>query len=133
MTVQTMTVHPPARDGAVNIVLHLDRSNAFVRIAGDVDMSDAATLAEAYDQLAWARPHAVCLDLADVTFAGSTLVNFIVRLQNAMAEGTRFAVCRATPMALRVLTVCRLASRLEISARLPDDWPQPAATASPSP
>ncbi len=123
-----MTVHPLARDGAISIVVRQRRDTAFVRIAGDVDPSGSAALTEANDALVQAGPSIVWLDLAEVTFAGSTLVNFIVRLRNAMKDGTRLTVCRATPMALRVMTVCGLQRRLEFTDQIPDDWPQAAAT-----
>lgn len=125
MTVQTMTAFSGQRDTAISILFDAPRSSAFVRLSGDVDLSDTPTLTAAYDQVVKARPQVIWLDLAEVTFAGSTLVNFLLRLRNALPEETRFAVCRPTWIASRVLTVCHLENRMQIHDTLPDNWPHP--------
>lgn len=127
MMVHTVTAFSVQRDAAIIIDLDPVKSSAFLSISGDVDLSDSVTLDAAHDQVLQAAPRVVCLDLAGVTFAGSTLVNFLLRLRNALPEETRFAVCRPTLMALRVLTVCHLESRMAICPLLPDDWPEPVA------
>ncbi len=129
MTVQTLTASSGQRDAAISIQRDAVGSTAFLRMSGDVDLSDSVTLDGAHDLIVQAPPRVVWLDLADVTFAGSTLVNFLLRLRNALPEETRFAICRPTLMALRVLTVCHLENRMSICDRLPDDWPEPVAVA----
>jgi anti-anti-sigma factor len=81
---------------------------ACVRIVGEVDLAAESALADAANQLSVAAPRVVFIDLAAVTFGGSTLVTFLVRVLNAVPNGLSLVLCRPTPMVHRVISLTSL-------------------------
>jgi anti-anti-sigma factor len=80
---------------------------ACVCIAGEVDLAAESALADAANQLSVAAPRVVFIDLAAVTFGGSTLVTFLVRVLNVI-PGLSLVLCRPTPMVRRVISLTSL-------------------------
>ena len=98
---------------------------ACVCLAGDVDLAAESALVDAANQLSLAAPRVVFLDLAAVTFGGSTLVTFLVRVLNTIPYGLSLVLCRPTPMVRRVISL----TSLDLLATVRDDPPpQWAAT-----
>jgi len=80
----------------------------WIRLIGAVEMGSAPALSRAVDRVREVRPRRVLIDLAGVTFAGSVLVNFLVRVHTA---GCRCRICllRAGPMSRVAVTATGLA------------------------
>ena len=62
----------------------------WIRLVGAVEMDAEATLDMAIDRVQNLGPRTVLIDLAGVTFAGSALVRFLIRVHTA-APTRRFA------------------------------------------
>jgi anti-anti-sigma regulatory factor len=74
-------------------------------LSGDIDLPARPLLADAVSQIARTPLRLIVVDLAAVTYAGSTLVHFLTRLHNAAPADTRISVSRPTPIARLVLQV----------------------------
>jgi anti-anti-sigma factor len=95
-----------------------------VQIAGDVDLADALALGVAARQLLDADASVIYVDLAGVTFIGSTLVGFLVDIGNAEGRARRPVVlCRPTRMACKVIQMTGLDNFATVRPDLPLDWP----------
>lgn len=92
-----------------------------VHLAGDLDLAAEPALDDAVARIAALAPRTVVVDLAAVTFACTTLANFIVALYHALPGGTPLLLCRPPPLTRRVL---ELAS-MEMIATVRDDLPPP--------
>lgn len=106
----------------VAVSVRASDATAYVRLAGEVDFADTIALAGAADQLHAAAPSTVVLDLAAVTFADSTLVNFVVRIYNRMPNGARLLLCRPTPLTRRILAVTSIDTIAVRCENLPPQW-----------
>ena len=97
-----------------------DSSVDYVQIVGDVDLADCHALGLAARQLIEADARIIYVDLGDVTFMGSTLVEFLVHVGNANGGVRRSLVlCRPTPMARRVIHMTRLDQLASVRPDLP--------------
>jgi WhiB family transcriptional regulator, redox-sensing transcriptional regulator len=92
----------------------------YVRIRGDVDMSDSLGLAA--QRLIAANAGLVYVDLGGITFMGSTLASFLVRVANSGRARRNLVLCRPTPMALRVIQLTGLDKLANVRSDLPL-WP----------
>lgn len=81
-----------------------ERGGVQVRLSGVIDMVSHAALGAAADQVAAATPETVVVDLAEVTFACSSLANFIARLHRMMPD-TALTVCHCSPMVDRIFAM----------------------------
>ncbi|WP_073258360.1 STAS domain-containing protein [Cryptosporangium aurantiacum] len=72
-------------------------------LVGDVDTAATRLLSDAVDWLADDRAPVVLIDLAAVTYAGSALLNFLVRLFQVMPADTEVILWRPSPRANFVL------------------------------
>lgn len=106
-----------------------DSSVDFVRIVGDVDLSDSTALGLAARQLIDADADVLYVDLGDTTFMGSTLVAFLVQVRNNDRHGRTLVLCRPTSMALRVIQMTGLSKIAAVRPDLPNHWPQQASEA----
>ncbi|MGX6603238.1 STAS domain-containing protein [Micromonosporaceae bacterium Da 78-11] len=73
------------------------------------------TLTPAVQQIGEASPHTIAVDLAGVTFGGSTLVNFLARAHQSAPSGCRLLLSRPTPMIRTVLRITRMAEIATVS------------------
>ncbi|MET8152487.1 hypothetical protein ACIBSW_22660 [Actinoplanes sp. NPDC049668] len=83
---------------------------AHVCLTGDIDLAASAVLSATIDWLTALAPVSVLVDLADVTFACSTLPNFVVRIRRAVPDGTELVLWRARPATGWVLRVTDMAT-----------------------
>ena len=98
----------------------------YVRILGDVDLSEADELDRAAAQLQDGGGGGICVDLGGITFMDSTLVQFLEDLGDGGAG--RLVICRPGPMATRLIHLTGLDTVASVRADLPPNWPnQPAA------
>ena len=106
----TLSITRP-EDGAVD----------YVRIVGDVDLSDAEELARAAAELQIGAGAGVCVDLGGTTFMDSTLVQFLADLGDDSAR--HLVICRPGPMASRLIHLTGLDTVASVRADLPSHWP----------
>ena len=97
----------------------------YVRIAGDVDVTNEPALARAASWLSTEAPHTVFVDLGGITFAGATLVTFLVRVINAIPPGSSLVLCRPTPNMRRVLWLMSMHLIATLRDGLPPHWLMP--------
>jgi hypothetical protein len=116
----------------LSITTSVDRSADFVRILGDVDLSDSHALGLAARQLIDADASIIYVDLGGTTFMGSTLVAFLVQLGNNGRTLRPLVLCRPTSAALRVIHMTGLDELASIRSDLPDAWPEGAAEPDPT-
>jgi anti-anti-sigma factor len=106
----------------ISITASPDGSVDYVRIRGDVDLSDARELGVAAQRLIVANAGLVYVDLGGVTFMGSTLVGFLVHITNSGRVRRPLVLCRPTPMARRVIDLTDLGKLATLRSDLPS-WP----------
>jgi anti-anti-sigma factor len=102
-----------------------------VRLAGDVDLAGEAELASLADTLAAAHCHLVHIDLDAVTFAGSSLLNFVSRLTGRLPRQATISLCRPSAMTRQLIELGGLHGVATVRPDLPADWIAPWAAASP--
>lgn len=87
-----------------------------VRVTGEVDASSSGELAAVLDRLIDARPSAVAVDMAGVTFIDSSGLKVLVTAQRRLVEtGGELRVIHLSPAVDRLLTLCGLHSVLGVS------------------
>ena len=92
---------------------------AQVSLSGDVDPAAVAELAAVIDTVSAATVSSVLVDVADVTFADSTLLNFCVLLRAVLPAGRALAVCRPAPMTRWIIEEAGLDRILTLRDDLP--------------
>jgi anti-anti-sigma factor len=106
----------------ISITASPDGSVVFVRIRGEVDLSDARELGRAAQRLIAANAGLVYVDLCGITFMGSTMIGFLVHIADSGRVRRQLILCRPTPMARRVIGLTDLAKLATLRADLPS-WP----------
>lgn len=109
----------------ISITASPDGSVDYVRIQGDVDLSDSRELGLAAQRLIVGNAGPVYIDLGGVTFMGSTLVGFLVHVVSTGRVRRPMVLCRPTPMARRVISFTDLDKLATLRADLPS-WPDDA-------
>jgi anti-anti-sigma factor len=118
-----MTIYSQAQM-RLSITRSADNSADFVRIIGDVDLSDSRALGLAARQLIDAEGSVVYVDLAGTTFMGSTLVAFLVHVGSNGKDRRPLVLCRPSPMAVRVIHMTGLDELATVRPDLPSLWPE---------
>lgn len=101
----------------ITVVVPAHRAWARVCVEGEVDLAAETALVGAVERLATSGAAAVHVDIAAVTFAGSTLPNFLARVHDHLPEAALF-VCHPTPLHQRILEVTGLS---DVAPRCPGD------------
>lgn len=87
-----------------------DDRRAHVRLAGEIDMASCSVLSKTVDWLTTLAPVSVLVDLAELTFACSTLPNFVVRVRQALPDDAELILWRARPATEWLLRVTDMAT-----------------------
>jgi anti-anti-sigma regulatory factor len=105
-----------------------DSTVAFVRIVGDVDMTDTGALDAAARQLLAVPASVTYVDLGGASLVGSTLVAFLLHLADVRGAIRRpLVLCRPTLLGRKVIRITGLDKVAEIWPDLPSDWPAAVA------
>ena len=88
--------HNDGHDFTIITIISADQAGAVVTLAGDLDIDAWPELDDAIHRLADAAPDTVIIDVAAVTFVGSVLANFLVRVRQAVPATSALAVSRPT-------------------------------------
>jgi anti-anti-sigma factor len=115
----------PSGKLAIIMAVSADQYAVCVRLAGDVDLAGEADLASLVDNLAATRCRLVYIDLHSITFAGSTLINFLVRLSRRLPGHTSMTLCRPNAMTRQLIELTRVDKVAAVCADLPADWTAP--------
>jgi WhiB family redox-sensing transcriptional regulator len=107
---------------SLSITASPDGSVDYVRIVGEVDLSDSRALGGAAQRLITANAGLVCVDLGGITFMGSTLAGFLIHVANSGRARRNMVLCRPTAMALRVIQMTGLDKLASVRPDLPL-WP----------
>jgi anti-anti-sigma factor len=107
----------------LSITSGADSSIDFVRILGDVDMSDTEQLGLAARKLNGDNASAVYVDLAGTTYMGSTLLGFLAHLGDDGNARRPLVLCRPTPAARRMIHITGLDEVATVRPDLPRRWP----------
>ena len=102
-------------DCTVTITEASVKNRACVRIVGELDTAAAPVLASSIRQLSRMSPERVVVDVADVTFAGSALPNFLATLHGKLPPGCSLVVRHPRPMLRRVLLAAGMTQIVSIS------------------
>ena len=109
-----------------------DSSVDFVRILGDVDLSDTEQLCLAARRLSSDNASAVYVDLAGTTYMGSTLLGFLTRLGTDGLARRPLVLCRPSAAARRMIHLTGLDERATVRPDLPRQWPADARESDPA-
>ena len=99
-------------------------SVVFVRIIGDVDLSDTEALDLAARQLLEAPGSITYVDLGGASLVGSTLIAFLMHLADVRGRIQRpLVLCRPSSLGRKVIRITGLDQVAEVQPDLPSDWP----------
>ena len=113
---------PPINNLVITFAQSRDDHTVCVSIAGDVDMAGEAQLAFAARQLAATCCTRVYIDLKAITFAGSTLINFLFRLSTHLPGNASLTLCRPGMMTVQLIELTGLSQFATVRADLPAEW-----------
>ncbi|WP_147315403.1 STAS domain-containing protein [Asanoa ferruginea] len=91
-------------------------------MSGEIDADCTPVLTATAARVHRLAPQRMFVDLAEVSFAGAALVNFLVRVVNGLPPSCVTVFCRATPQTTRLLRITSVDSIAALSDRLPDTW-----------
>jgi anti-anti-sigma factor len=109
-----------------------DGSVQYVRIRGDVDLSDSRQLGIAAQRLIAANAGLVYVDLGGITFMGSTLVGFLVHVAESGRARRSLVLCRPAPVARVVIQITGVDKVASVRSDLPP-WPDDVSVADGAP
>ena len=99
-------------------------SVVFVRIIGDVDLSDTDALDLAARRLLATPGSTTYVDLGGASLVGSTLIAFLLHLADVRGRIQRpLVLCRPSPLGRKVIRITGLDQVAEVRPDLPADWP----------
>jgi anti-sigma B factor antagonist len=91
-----------------------------VRLAGELDLYNAAEVGASLAQAAADAPAALVVDLEEVSFIDSTALGTLVEAKKALPEGVRFALAAPTADVRRALEVSGLARHFDVRDTVAD-------------
>lgn len=94
-------------------------------LAGDIDLASEPDLDSLTINLTATRCTVVYIDLGGVTFASSSLINFLFRLAGGLPGYTTLSLYRPNPMTLRMFELTGVHKVVAVRADLPADWAAP--------
>jgi anti-anti-sigma regulatory factor len=117
----------PVNKMVTTMAFSADRHAVCVFISGDIDMAGEPDLAILSGQLAATECASVYIDLAGITFAGSTLVNFVFRLTGQLPEHIPVILCRPRAFIRQILERTAMDQLAAVRGDLPPGWTVPPA------
>lgn len=107
----------------ITVLATPEAHTALVCLAGEIDLAAVPALSDVADRLAAIEPAEVVVDLAAVTFACSTLPNFLARVHLTLPDSTTLIVCRPTTSTRRVLEITGMEQIMTLRGDLPTSGP----------
>jgi anti-anti-sigma factor len=109
----TRSTHDPA---IVTIVARPDSPSAWIRLVGEIDTAAMPALADATGRLNGRSLRSIVIDLTAVTFACSTLANFLAALHHAHPEA-ELVLHHPSRMVLVILAITGLDDYVTVHRR----------------
>ena len=103
----------------VTVLAGARTTSALIYLAGDIDLTAVLALDTAVSRVGTAGRMHVVVDVEQVTFACSTLANFLVQVRNALNHEATVTVSRSTPATLRVLQALGMTEIVTVTDRFP--------------
>jgi anti-anti-sigma factor len=116
-----MTIRPQDQM-SLSITRPPDSSVDYMQIGGEIDQQDFRDLQLAARALLEADASIIYVDLAAITYMGSTLIAFLEQIANTN-DARPLVLCRPTPMALRLIHMTGLDQLATMRPDLPPLWP----------
>ena len=108
-------VPPPRGSGTTQVVVDLEATDPTVRVSGEFDDDAESTVAAALDTATTVASCDVVVDLADVTFIGSSGLRVLAATHVRLREqGGALVVQRPSDSVLRVLEYTGLRGELDV-------------------
>ncbi|WCN79427.1 STAS domain-containing protein [Micromonospora sp. LH3U1] len=104
---------------SITVLAAPEAPTALVCLAGEIDLEASSALSDVADRLSAIAPTEVVVDVADVTFACSTLPNFLARMHLGLPNSSALVVCRPTTNVQRLLDLTDMARIATLRADLP--------------
>ena len=124
----------PINEMVIIVAVTAHQHAVCVFITGDIDMAGEPELANLSRHLAATECASVYVDLAGITFAGSTLVNFVSRLAGQLPEHIPVILCRPRAFVQHIIELTALDQLAAVRGDLPPGWTaSPANVGVPSP
>ncbi len=108
-----------------SLLLRAEDGVVCLRLIGEIDEDCEQVLTHTAADLRRLAPQRVFVDLAEVSFAGATLVNFLMRVVRAAPPTCATVLCRPTRQTVRLLRITSTDSIAARSDHLPDAWLDP--------
>jgi anti-anti-sigma factor len=105
-----------------SVSLRSERAAVYLRIDGEVDHVSEPALGGATSHLHRQAPDIVFIDLAGVSFACSTLINFFARVVNALPRTSTLVLCRPTLRTSRLIQLTAIHTVAHVRDDLPPEW-----------
>jgi anti-anti-sigma factor len=105
-----------------------DRTAMYLRLDGEVDFDSEPALDDATTHLHRQAPDVVFIDLAGVSFACATLINFFARVVNALPRTSALVLCRPSPVTSRLIQLAAIHTVADLRDDLPQGWSTEGAT-----
>jgi anti-anti-sigma regulatory factor len=102
--------------------MRVENAVACLRLIGEIDWDCEPALTQAAADLRRLAPQRLFVDLAEVSFAGATLVNFVVRVVLDLPPTSATVLCRPTQQTSRLLRMTSIESIASSCDQLPDAW-----------
>lgn len=99
-----------------------DRTAVYLRLDGEVDLDSEPALGDVIAHLHRQAPAVVFIDLAGVSFACSTLINFFARVVNALPRTSALVLCRPSPVTSRLIQLTAIHTVADLRDDLPRGW-----------
>jgi anti-anti-sigma regulatory factor len=115
---------PSQAQPIVSIVARPYIFSVWIRLAGELDMAAEPALIEASDRLRALTLRLIVIDLTAVTFACSTLVNFLCALYR-VHPGAELVLHRPSPLEVAMVTMAELDGIVAVTATRPTTAPAP--------
>ncbi|WP_410817847.1 STAS domain-containing protein [Micromonospora sp. 050-3] len=110
---------------SITVLAATDVPTALVHLAGEIDLDANAALSEVVDRLSTIAPTEVVVDLVDVSFACSTLPNFLARVHLSLPNRSALVVCRPTDRIRRLFDLTGVGQIATLRDSLPTPGPPP--------
>jgi anti-anti-sigma factor len=93
-----------------------------IHLRGDIDISAEPHLAPLLETIAQEKCANVYIDLADITFAGATLLHFVEHLCSQLPVDVTVTLCRPSALINQLLDFVHLREIVVVRSGLPRSW-----------
>ncbi|MFI6258429.1 STAS domain-containing protein [Micromonospora zamorensis] len=108
---------------SITVLAAPDAPTVLVHLAGEIDLAANSALTDVVDHLSAIAPTEVVVDLVGVSFACSTLPNFLARVHLGLPNRPALVVCRPTAKIRRLFDLTGMGQIATLRDSLPTSGP----------